>query len=613
MRMRDEHPVPTSPARDDLRSYPPIADFAAIGDGRTVALVARDGTIPWLPLPSLDSPADFGAVLDRGRGGSFRLAPTEPFDVRRRYIPETNVLETTFLTGGGAAMLTDALTLPLGGGLVPFRELVRKIDGISGSVRFAWRVQPRFEYGQRAPEVVVRSGIPVATAGESAIAIRPWEAGAPTVGADSVSGSFTTSTGSRAVIAMSYAHQEPLVFPTRADVERRLDLTISAWRGWVATLRAEGPWTNELVRSALALKLLIQAATGAVAAAATTSLPEEIGGERNWDYRFCWVRDAAFIMRALLSLGCLDEAEAYFWWLMHASQLTHPRLQVLYRLDGGSGTRERVLPLEGYRGSQPVRIGNEAVEQLQLDVYGDVMETAWLYAAAGRGIDPEFGGRLAKIADLVCELWRQPDSGLWEVRSDPLHFTHSKMLCWVALDRATRLSEGGHVPATHADRWRSHARSIEAFIEQRCWSEPMRSYTRSAGSDDLDASVLLGIVFGYGDRSSRRHADTVDAIRRGLGRGPLLFRYRGVDGLDGGEGAFLSCSFWLVESLTLIGRPDDADRLMDELLTFSNDVGLFAEELDPATSSLLGNFPQGLTHLSLISASMAHTSHGRAA
>ena len=586
-------------------AFPPIRDHAAIGDGRTVALVARDGTVDWLPLPYLDSPSVFGALLDRQKGGRFALAPVDPFEVRRRYVPDTNVLETTFITDRGVARVTDAMTLPLGGGLVPLRELIRRIDGVSGAVRFRWSVEPRFDYGSRPAEVGTRSGVPVATAGRDAIAVNSWDAGEPMIRGDAVDGTFETSDGSCALIALSATHQEPLVLPARSEVGTRIDLTLAFWRRWSSDLSVEGAWRDPIVRSALALKLLIQAPTGAVAAAPTTSLPEELGGERNWDYRFCWVRDSAFVMDALLGLGYHDEAEAFFWWLMHASQITHPRLQVLYRLDGGTNAQERILPLEGYGGSRPVRVGNRAVEQLQLDIYGDVFQTAWLFARAEKRLDPEFGDRLADTADLVCDLWQRPDSGIWEVRGEVLHFTHSKMMCWVALDRALRLKEAGFIPSGHADRWRTEAASIQEFVEGRCWSERKGSYVRSAGSEELDASVLLGAVFGYGDPSGDRFAGTIDAVRRELGRGPLLFRYHAADGLAGGEGAFLCCSFWLVEALASAGRPDEAAGLLSELLELANDVGLYSEEVDPATSAFLGNFPQGLTHLSLISAAMA--------
>ena len=360
-----------------------------------------------------------------------------------------------------------------------------------------------------------------------------------------------------------------------------------------------------MIRSALALKLLVHAPSGAIAAAASASLPEEIGGERNWDYRFCWVRDSAFTLGALLELGCPGEAEAFFWWLLHASQLTHPRLQVLYRLNGGERAPERTLELHGYRGSRPVRVGNDAAAQTQLDIYGDLLQTALVYTQAGGRLDRETGKRLAGNADLVCRIWREPDSGIWEVRRESGHFTHSKMMCWVALDRALRLAEAGHLPRDRESTWRRERQAIRDFIETHCWSDLLESYTREAGSEELDASLLLGVLLGYDAGEPERLAATVEAIRRELGSGPLLSRYSGEDGLRGGEGAFLCCSFWLADALARIGRRDEATALMDELVSLANDVGLFAEEIDPVTHEFLGNTPQGLVHLALITAAVS--------
>jgi GH15 family glucan-1,4-alpha-glucosidase len=584
--------------------YAPLREYAAIGDGRTVALVARDGSVDWLCLPNLDSPSVFGGVLDARHGGCFTLAPEGRFTAERRYLPDTNVLETTFRTGEGAVRVTDAMLLP-SPGLAPGRELARRVEGLAGRVPMRWRVEPRFGYGARTPHVALRGETPVATGGRDALALSAWAAGDPAVDDDSIGGAFVAAEGETALLALAAAHAEPLVFSSRAETESRLETTIAFWRDWAGARTYEGPWRAAVVRSALALKLLIHAPSGAIAAAATASLPEQIGGERNWDYRFCWVRDSAFTLDALMQLGCPHEADAFFWWLMHASQLTHPRLRVLYRLDGGERAPEATLPLSGYRGSSPVRVGNGAADQEQLDIYGDLMQTAWLYAGAVGGLDPDTGRRLAEIANLVCEIWRRPDSGIWEVRSEPLHFTHSKMMCWVALDRALRLAAAGHLPPRHAARWRAEATAIRSFIDERCWSPRAGSYARSAGDRELDASLLLGALMGYGDGRDERMAATIAAVRRELGHGPLLDRYTAEDGLSGGEGAFLCCSFWLADALARAGSAGEAAELMEDLVGMANDLGLYAEELDHERGEFLGNFPQGLVHLALINAAVS--------
>jgi GH15 family glucan-1,4-alpha-glucosidase len=582
-----------------------IGDYAAIGDGRTVALVARNGSIDWLCLPDLDSPSVFAAVLDSERGGRFALRPEGHADVQRRYLPDTNILETTFVTAGGTVRVTDAMTLPGAGGLGPARELVRRVESLAGRVPMRWSVTPAFDYGGLRPRFEWRGRIPVAVAGPDAVAVCSWDAGEPQIEGASVSGRFTAQENAPALIALCAAYQEPLVFPPRAAVEARLQDTAGYWRSWAAGRAYAGPWRDSVIRSALALKLLFHSPSGAIAAAATASLPEEIGGERNWDYRFCWVRDSAFTLEALLQLGCPREADAFFWWLLHASQLTHPQLQVLYRLDGAERAPERTLELDGYRGSRPVRVGNAAAGQTQLDIYGDVLQTALIYVQAGGTLDRETGRRLAGMADLVCRIWREPDSGIWEVRSEPRHFTHSKMMCWVALDRAIRLSDTGQLPARRAAQWRTEARAIRDFVETRCWSQRLGSYTRAAGSEELDASLLLGVLFGFGAPDDDRMRSTVRAVRRELGHGPLLHRYSGEDGLSGGEGAFLCCSFWLADALARTGDVEAATELMEQLIALASDVGLYAEEQDPTSSEMLGNTPQGLVHLALINAAVS--------
>jgi GH15 family glucan-1,4-alpha-glucosidase len=584
--------------------YLPIRDYAAIGDGRTVALVGRDGAIDWLCLPDLDSPSVFGALLDAERGGRFMLAPENDYESERRYLPGSNVLETTFKTATGTVRVIDAMTLPADG-LSPYRELARRVDGVSGQVPMRWSVEPRLGYASHDARFAIRGGVPVAAAGRDAVAVVSWDAGEVDVSEGTVVGSFESTRDRGSLIVLSAAHQEPLVFPARADVERRLDETERSWRVWAVGREYDGPWHDAVVRSALVLKLLVFAPSGAIAAAATTSLPEEIGGSRNWDYRFSWPRDAAFTLQALLSLGCGGEARAFFYWLLHASQLTRPRLQVLYRLNGRAEADEEEVALAGYRGSRPVRIGNGASAQLQLDVYGEVLSAAALFAGAAGSLDRDHGRRLADIADLVCGLWRQPDAGIWEVRSDASQFTQSKMMCAVALDHAIALAEAGQLPDEHVVRWRRESGLVRDFVESNCYSGSKRSYTRAAGEEEVDASLLLGVLANFDRADSPRLLGTVDAVCRELCKGPLVHRYTGDDGLPGEDGAFVACSFWLVEALARQGRAEEAAALMDELIGLANDVGLYAEEIDSATGDFVGNFPQGLSHLALINAAVA--------
>ena len=461
----------------------PIRDYAAIGDGRTVALVARDASVDWLCLPDLDSPSVFGALLDRGRAGRFALAPAVPYRATRRYVPGTNVLETTFTTGDGEARVVDAMALPASG-LEPERALVRRVVAHRGRVPMRWSVDARFGYGLARTRVSRRSGVPVATSGSDALAVCAWDAGDIASCDGGVHGTFDATADRGATFALVAAHQEPLVLP-------------------------------------------------------------------------------------------------------------------------GRGHAERVLPLTGYAGSRPVRIGNGAVGQLQLDVYGDLLQTAWRYARAEGALDGDVARRLARVADHVCDVWRSRDAGLWEVRSAPRHFTQSKMMCCIALERACALATGGLLPDRSAARWAREAAAIRVFVDGECWSSREQSYARAAGTDELDAGVLLGARLGYSPPDDTRMRSTVDAIRRRLCDGPFVRRYTGTDGLDGGEGAFLACSFWLVEALARDGRVDDATATMDVLVGLANDVGLYAEEVDPATEAFLGNFPQALTHLALISAAVA--------
>jgi GH15 family glucan-1,4-alpha-glucosidase len=587
-------------SRTAIDGYRPIRDYGAIGDGRTVALVARDGSIDWLCLPDLDSASVFGCLLDSERGGRFLLGPVSEAETARRYLPGTNVLETTFTTAAGAVRVTDAMTLPTSG-LSPFRELARKIEGIRGEVPMQWHIEPRFGYASAVTRIDRRAGVPIATAGRDAIAICSFGAGEATTDEGTIAGRFTARAGSSELLVLSAAHQEPLLLPSRAEVEARLEGTQKAWREWSDRREYEGRWKDAVQRSALALKLLVYAPSGAIAAAATTSLPEEIGADRNWDYRYSWPRDSAFTLQALLELGCAPEAQAFFFWLLHASQLSHPELHVLYRLDGRRDGDEKTLALAGYRNSRPARVGNDAATQTQLDVYGEVLAAGALLATFSGGLDRDHGRRLAGLADHLCGIWERPDAGIWELRDEPRHFTQSKMMCAVALDRACDLAQRNLLPAKHVERWQNERNRIRDFVETHCYSSGKRSYVRSAGEDQLDASLLLGVLARYDDPASPRLVETVDAVRRELGRGPLVHRWAGE------PGAFLACSFWLVDAYARQGRLEQAATLMDDLVALGNEVGLYAEELHGESGEFLGNFPQGLTHLALINAAVSYT------
>ncbi|HEU5363282.1 MAG TPA: glycoside hydrolase family 15 protein [Gaiellaceae bacterium] len=581
-----------------------IRDYALIGDGRTAALVARDGSIDWLCVPDLDSPSVFARMIDPDHGGHLALQLAGHRAASRRYVPNTNVLETTLETHDGVLRVTDALTLP-GRTLAPGRELARRFECVSGRIDARWTLEPRFDYGRRPPRIRSWSSIAVADAGGDGLAVVVDGGDAIHASAGRLEGRIRLRQGERAMLAVTASHHEPLVLPAPRETEDRLDETISFWTRWAEARTYHGPWPESVMRSALALKLLVYAPSGAVAAAPTTSLPEELGGSRNWDYRFCWVRDSAFTLGALLSIGCGTEARAFFSWVMHASQITRPKLRVLYRLDGRESRREQMLPLAGYMGSTPVRIGNAAADQLQLDIYGGLMQTVWLYVQAGEPLDRDTARRVADIADHVATIWAEPDSGIWEVRSEPRQFTQSKLMCWIALDRALALVARGAIPGKNAAVWRRERDAIGEFVETHCWSAANRSYSRAAGSDELDASVLLGILFAYGGGDEDRLGSTVAAVRRRLASGPYVRRYSGDDGLSGREGAFLTCSFWLVDALARTGRPAEAETLMEELIALANDVGLYSEEIDAADDAFLGNFPQGLTHLALIGAAMS--------
>ena len=580
--------------------FAPIGSYAAIGDGRTVALLAADGSVDFMSLPSLHAPTTFAALLDPERGGRFTLAPTGEFDVARRYVGRTNVLETTYRTGGGVVRATEALTLQ-DGGLLPWVELARRIEGVEGSVRLEWRLEPRFDWGREPPRIVGRGDLITAEGAGLQLAVHSWDAGQIEPEEEALAGSFELAAGERALLVLVAAHEQPLHAPSRDHVEARLDATCRVWERWLGFWAYDGPWEEEVARSALALKLLVYAPNGSIAAAPTTSLPEVIGGDKNYDYRYSWVRDSAFTLDALMRLGLPEQVQESFACLLRAVRQTAPDLRPFYDLDGSVPERSETLHhLRGYRDSAPVRYGNAARTQLQLGSWGDLLETADLYVSEGNVLDDQTGEMLASCVDRVSILWPDEDSGMWEL-DEHRHYTTSKIAVWMAFDRALRLAEDGQLPDGHVSRWREHHDRLRAWIEERCWSERLGAYRGWAGEESLDAGILRALRMGYPERE--RLDRTVDTIRERLAAAPGLI-YRTTEHV-GEEGAFVACSFWLVETLARLGRVDEACEAMEQILPYANDLGLFSEEVDPESGELLGNFPQGLSHLALVNAAGA--------
>jgi GH15 family glucan-1,4-alpha-glucosidase len=586
-----------------INGYAPIENYAAIGDGRTLALVAADGSIDWLALPRLDSETVFARLLDAEHGGAFELAPEIGFRVEREYIQDSNVLQTTFVTARGTVRVTDAITLDHGG-FLPWFELVRSIEGVSGKVPMRWRIMPRLGAGEAAGETTIeRLGAAVrAVSRQLSVVVHPFDAGDPQHTDSEITGSFEAGKGSSSSLVLRATEDEPIPFARRGWTESRLADTAADWQRWLADAGVEGEWKAAVRRSALALRMLTYVPTGAIVAAPTTSLPERIGGDRNYDYRYSWVRDTAFTLDALINLGLLVQVHASFAWLLGAVGRTEPDLHVFYDLDGETVSGEEELGLEGYRRSRPVRRGNAAAGQLQLGCYGDLLETAELYVREGNALDDATADRLADILDHLTTIWTTEDSSIWEL-PELRHYTVSKLSVWMAFDRAQRLAESGQLPRDRAEKWRECAKDVREFVEGECWSDSRGCYVMFPGSGKLDASVLRVSRMNFLDVSGERFSLLVDAIRDELDAGDgLLYRYSGQQRV---EGAFVACSFWLVEALARAGRVQEARARMRQVIAHANDVGLLAEEIDPETGGFLGNFPQGLSHLALINAAAA--------
>jgi GH15 family glucan-1,4-alpha-glucosidase len=585
---------PDGPERVD--GYADLRSYAPIGDTRTVALVARDGRIDWWPIPDLDSCPTFAAILDARNGGRLDLAPVEPATTTRRYLPGTNVLETTHVTASGTVRVTDALTMGVAGRL-PWTELARRVDGVAGRVPMRFAVAPGTCLNSASPWAHDTVHGTVLRVHDVTMAVRLLGDVDIDVTDQAVQGTFTARLGVRHLVGVTASSSEPLHLSTPRDVDAGLDRTVATWQDWSAQCRAPGPYADAVARSAMILKLLIHGPHGSVAAAATTSLPESRAGGKNWDYRFAWVRDTAYTLKALFRFGIREETHAAVSWLLRAIRDGGHEMQVFYRLDGALPGEPEHPEVPGWRGIGPVVVGNRAADQLQLSIFGDVFDTVRLYVDNGHVLDTETGHMLAGLADRACDAWRHRDAGLWELEKQE-HYASSKLSCWQALRCAFHLARMGQIPGDPS-RWAAEAERIREWVHERCWSDDRQAFVWYPGTDDLDTSILLhaGSGFDVGPRMS----STIDALRAELGSGPLLHRYSGA---QKEEGAFVASSFWAVSALHAVGRTGEARALMDELVPLANDVGVLAEMIDPADGAFLGNLPQGLSHLALIGAAL---------
>jgi GH15 family glucan-1,4-alpha-glucosidase len=596
-------------------SHPSIEDYGLVGDCRTCALISRAGSIDWLCLPDFSSSSIFAAILDHEQGGRFSISPRGAFVATRRYLGRTPVLETIFETARGVARLTDLLPVVDGtASLQPMREVLRIIEGVTGELDLEVCIDPRPDYGRTRPRLNHRGKLGWCYSWSNELLAVRSEFDFTQAG-NSLHATTRVRAGARIRVGLSYVRGDVGVLSLLgADADARLTRTSRWWQGWTDRSRYEGPYIDAVQRSALTLKLLTFSLSGAVIAAPTTSLPEAIGGSRNWDYRYCWLRDAGLTMQSFVGLGFHDEARAFLNWLLHATRLTWPELQVVYDVYGRTRLREEELGhFSGYRGSSPVRIGNGAYSQRQLDVYGEVVFAADAYVEGGGALDPEDCRMLAGFGEVVCRTWRDPDHSIWEMRGRPRHFTFSKLMCWVALDRLLRLEQKGAVPlGAMTAEFRRQRQAIEETIEQRGFNSAIGSYTAELEGGHVDASLLLIPCVGYRPAHDPRVVSTYERIWQRLGHDGLLDRYeRGYDQLGSREGAFGICGFWAAHHLACRGDVGGAKRLFERLYAFANDLGLFGEEIDVESGAALGNFPQAFTHVGLINAAIAIEQAGR--
>lgn len=591
-------------------TYQPIEDYAMIGDLHTVALVGRNGSIDWCCIPRFDSPSVFGALLDADKGGSFRIAPPDDdthIGRKQMYFPETNVLNTRFLSPDGMAELVDFMPIKLTGSAPHQHHIMRRVTVVRGSMAFEMTCRPAFNYARDQHEVRMAHSGAIFHSAHFTLGL------AATVslvedGQGGVSARFTLHEGQSAYFVLESARDDDLA-PQPISPGHFMHLfqqTMRFWQQWTGQCQYQGRWREMVQRSALALKLMTYAPTGAIVAAPTTSLPEAMGGTRNWDYRYTWLRDSAFSLYSLLTLGFTQEAEAFMSWLdARCHELkANGSLQPMYTITGGHDLTEVTLDhLSGYRNSKPVRIGNGAYSQKQLDVYGELMDAIYLFNRH-QDISYDLWLNLRRLLNWLKDHWQEPDEGIWEVRGGPQLFLHSRVMSWVAFDRALRLARHRGLPAPF-DEWNRTSSAIYEQIMERGWNQKLHSFVQYYGSDAVDASSLLMVLTRFTGPKDPHMLHTIEYIQKNLTNDAHVYRYdpqdAASDGLGSKEGTFIACSFWLAESLARAGRVEDGRLMLEKMLSYSNHVGLFSEEIG-ATGEALGNFPQAFTHLALISA-----------
>lgn len=596
----------------DKDRYPNIAEYAFIGDGNSTALVSRAGSIDWCCIKRIDAGSVFGRILDHEQGGYCSITPQgEVQSVARQYVQGTLVLETTFEADSGEARLTDFYVLHENADKYVHRHLIRIVEGVTGIVELDIEIEPRFDYGSIKPWIR-QEGVNVYSAigGDDGLLIS-CDADISPTDDHGLQGTVSLHAGERVRLSTLSVPPEKLdgdrpEAPEDTALDQALEDTIDRWRKWSSAMRYDGPYAPGVLRSAVVIQALMNDVTGAVAAAPTTSLPETPGGSMNWDYRYAWIRDSFFSVRALADIGFEADADRFRRFIERSAAGSADGLQLMYGVGGERRLTEETLDyLEGYRGAKPVRVGNAAAGQLQLDMYGELLELSWRWHQRGNSPNDDYWRFLSGLVDAAAELWDEPDAGIWELRGDPQHYVHSKVMCWVTLDRGIRLAQESLRKAPER-RWKKVREEIRESVESNGYDEDRGIFTQYYGSEELDAALLLLPRVDFLDYRDERMIRTTDAVWKDLDDNGLLKRCR-TDGPE--EGAFLACSFWLAECLSRQGRVEDAQQVFDRTLATANDLDLFSEEYDTSNGELLGNFPQGLTHLSHISAAVALADH----